>query len=90
MAEEIEIQKCNFRNFRSPMTSTLTLERVEVTRMRISGRGLPTHQIRSKSGKLLVDGRNYGRMDITYNIRSIGTSPGYDLKIDSLVQGNVF
>jgi len=28
MAEEIDLEKCNFRNFRDPMTLTLTLDRV--------------------------------------------------------------
>jgi len=28
MAEEIDLEKCNFRNFRSPVTLTLTLDRV--------------------------------------------------------------
>jgi len=32
---------------RSPVTFTSTLDQVEVTRVHISGRGLPTHQIRS-------------------------------------------
>jgi len=36
---------------------TLTLDRVEVTLVRICGRGLPTHQIRWKSEKLFVDVR---------------------------------
>jgi len=62
--EEIDLEKCNFRNFRSPvtLTLTLTLDRVEVILVRISGRGLPTHQVRSKSEKkLFVDVRTYGR-----------------------------
>jgi len=42
-AEEIDLEKCNFRNFRSSVT--LTLDRIEVTRVGISGQGLPTHQI---------------------------------------------
>jgi len=45
MAEEIELEKCNFRNFRSSVTSILTLAKVEVILVRISGRDLPTHQI---------------------------------------------
>jgi len=45
-AEEIDLEKCTFRNFGSSMTLTLTLDRVEVTLVRTSGRGLPTHQIR--------------------------------------------
>jgi len=28
MAEETDLEKCNYRNFRSPMTLTLTLDRV--------------------------------------------------------------
>jgi len=28
MAEEIDVEKCNFQNFRSPVTLTLTLDRV--------------------------------------------------------------
>ena len=50
MAEEIDLEKCNFRNFRSSMT--LTLDRVEVILIRICGPGLPTHQIELKSEKL--------------------------------------
>jgi len=64
MAEEIDLEKCNFRNFRSSVTLTLTLDRVEVILVRISGRleayqVVPTHQIRSKSEKktFFVDGR---------------------------------
>jgi len=40
MAEEIDLEKCNFRNFGSSVTLTLTLDRVEVTLVRICGRGL--------------------------------------------------
>jgi len=54
-AEEIDLEKCNFRNFGSSLT--LTLDRVEVTLVRICGRDLPTHQIRWKSGKTFVDVR---------------------------------
>ena len=56
-AEKIELEKCNFCNFGSSMT--LTLDRVEVTRVRICGWGLPTHQIRSKLDKLFVDVRTH-------------------------------
>jgi len=42
MEEEIDIEKCNFRNFSSSMTLTLTLDRVEVILVRILRRGLPT------------------------------------------------
>jgi len=63
MAEEIDQEKCNFQNFRSLVTLILTLDRVEVTMMRISNQDLPTHQIRSKSDKLFVDRRTYVRTD---------------------------
>ena len=61
-AEEIDLQKCNFRNFGRSVTLTLTLDGVEVTLVRIRGGGLPTHQIRSKSVNFLwmyvqTDGR---------------------------------
>jgi len=59
MAEEIDLEKCTFRNFGSSVTLTLTLDRVEVTLVRISGRGLPTHQIRWKLEKLFVDVRTH-------------------------------
>ena len=55
MAEEIDLEKCNFGNFRSSVYLILTLHRLEVTLVHISGRGLPTHQMRSKSEKLFVD-----------------------------------
>jgi len=58
-AEEINVEKCNFHNFGSSVT--LTLDRVEVTLVHISGRGLPIHQIKSKSEKLYVDVRTNGR-----------------------------
>jgi len=43
MAQEIDLEKCNFPNFRSSLTLTLTLDRVEVIFLCICGRGLPTH-----------------------------------------------
>ena len=55
MAEEINLEKCIFCNFGSSFT--LTLDRVKVILMCISGRDLPIHQIRSKSDKLFVDVR---------------------------------
>ena len=58
MAEEIDLEKYTFRNFGSSVTLTLTLDRVEVTLVRICGRGLPTHKIRWKSEKLFVDVRS--------------------------------
>jgi len=76
MAEEIDLEKCTFRNFGSSVTLTLTLDRVEVTLVCISGRGLPTHQIRWKSEKLFVDvrtdvrtnGRTDGRTHLSSNL----------------------
>jgi len=58
MAEEIDLENCNFRNFRSSVT--LTSDRVNVILLRISGRGLSTYQIRWKSEKLFVDVRTDG------------------------------
>jgi len=52
----------------------LTLDRVEVTLVRICGRGLPTYQIRWKSEKLFVDVRTDGRMD-TPEFQSTRSSP---------------
>ena len=63
MAEEIGLEKCTFRKFGSSVTLTWTLDRVEVTLVRICGRGLPTHQIRWKAEKLFVDVRMYVRTD---------------------------
>jgi len=60
------LEKCNLRNFGGSVTLTLTLDRVEVTGLRISGRDLPTYQIRSKSEKLC--GRTDGRTHLTSNL----------------------
>jgi len=59
-AEEIDLEKCTFRNFGSSVTLTLTLDRVEVILVRTSGQDLPTNQIKWKSEKLFVDVRTYG------------------------------
>jgi len=77
MAEEIDLQKCNFQNFRSSVT--LILDCVKVTLMRISGRNLPTHQIKSKSEKLFVDGHMDGWMAEFQSSRSIRSSLSDDL-----------
>jgi len=63
MAEEIDLEQCNFSNFRSSLTLILTLDRVKVTLVCICGRGIPTHQIRSRLEKLFVDIRTYIQMD---------------------------
>jgi len=63
MAEETDLEKCTFQNFRSPVT--LILDQVEVTLVRISSRRLPKHQIRSKSEKLFVDVQMDGRTHLS-------------------------
>jgi len=72
MAEEIDLEKSTFRNFGSSVTLTLTLDRIEVTLVRICGRGLPTHQIRWKSEKnflwTYVRVRTDGRTQLSSNI----------------------
>jgi len=70
-AEEIDLEKCDFRNFTSSMT--LTLDRVEVILVCISGRSLSTNQIRAKSKKnfLWTDGCT----DTPDFSKSIRTSP---------------
>jgi len=60
-AEEIDLEKCTFRNFGSSVT--LTLDRVEVKLVRTCGRGLPTHQIRWKSEKIFL--WTYGRTHLS-------------------------
>jgi len=77
MAEEIDVEKCTFCTFRSSVTLTLTLDGVEVTLVRICGRGLPTHQIRWKSEKLVVDVRTYGGTHLSSNL--LGHRRGDDL-----------
>jgi len=71
MAEKIDLEKCNFRNFRSSVTLILSLDWVEVTLVHISGPGLPTHQIRSKSEKTFcrqTDGHIDGQTDLSSNL----------------------
>ena len=82
MAEEIDLKKYTFRNFGSSVTLTLTLDRVEVTLVRICGRGLPTHQSRWKSEKLFVDVRTDGRTHLSSNL--LGHRRGDDLKIEGV------
>jgi len=82
-AKEIDLEKCNFLNFGSSVTLTVTLDWVEVTLVCISGRGLPTDQIRSKSEKLFVDiltDEQTYRWSDTPEFQSIRSSPGDDLK----------
>ena len=90
MAEEIDLEKCTFCNF----GSSVTLNRVEVTLVRICGRGLPTHQIRWKSEKTFcgrTDGRTEGRTHLSSNL--LGHRRGDDLKMGwfgvvSITQGH--
>ena len=63
-AEEIDLEKCTFRNFGSSVT--LTLDRVEVRLVCICGQGLPTHQIRWKSEKRFVDVRTHMDLEVFY------------------------
>jgi len=77
MAEEIELEKCNFQNFRSPMT--LTLDRVIRHTVgipsRISHRPLSTYQISLKSEITFcywTDGRMYRRMYVRTDIPTDG------------------
>ena len=77
MAEQIDLEKCTFRNFGSSVTLALTLDRVVVTLVRICGRGLPTHQIRWKSEKIFVDVRTDGRTHLSSNL--LGHRRGDDL-----------
>jgi len=82
MADDIDLEKCNFHKFGSSMTLTLTLDRVEVALMHISDRDLPTHQIRWKSEKLSVDVQTDGGTDGRTDGRSHLSSnplPGDDL-----------
>jgi len=74
--EEIDLEKCNFRNFGRIVTLTLTLDRVEVMLVRICGGGLPTHQIKPKSEKLFVDVRTD-----TSEFQSTRSSVGYGPKM---------
>jgi len=60
------------------VTLTLTIDRVEVTLVRICGRGLPTHQIRWKSEKLFVDVRSSNLL---------GHRGGDDLKMHDVLPG---
>ena len=79
MAEEIDLEKCTFRNFVSSVTLTLTLDQVEVTLVCICSQGLPTHQITWKYGKTFC-GRTDGRTQLQI-VDLLGHRQGDDLKI---------
>jgi len=78
IAEEIHLEKCDFWNF----PSSLTLHRVEVILVPISGQGLPTHQIRLKSEKLFLDVRMDGRTQLSI-VDLLGHRRGDDLKMEN-------
>ena len=61
MAEEIDLEKC-IRDL------DLDLRSGQGHTVRISGRGLPTHQIRWKSEKLFVDVWTDGRTHLSSNL----------------------
>ena len=80
MAEERDLEKCNFRNFRSLVTLILTLDLVEVTGVHIRSRSTHTPNY-IEIGKLFVDGRKCvltdGRTDPSSSLL-----PGDDQKIE--------
>ena len=57
MAEEIDLEKCTFRNFGSFMTLTLTLDRVEVTLVAYVVEVYPHTKLDGNRKKLFVDVR---------------------------------
>ena len=77
-AEEIDPEKCNFRNFGRSLTLILTLDRVEDSLMRMCGQGLPTYQIISISEKLFVYGCTDGHTTPDFS-KSIRPSPSDNL-----------
>jgi len=65
MAEEIDLEKCNFRNVRRPVTLTLTLNRViRHTVVRHSSTSVYKPNFIEIGKKLFVDGRKYGRKKV--------------------------
>ena len=75
MAEDIALEKCNFRNNGSSVTLTLTLDRVEVKLVCICGQGLPYTQNYMEIGKTFVDVRTD-----TPEFQSTRSSPKIKLK----------
>ena len=61
MVDEIDLEKSNFRNFRKPVFLTFTLDRVDVTVMRICEVYRHTKLDRNRKKKLFVDVRTDGR-----------------------------
>jgi len=68
-AEKFDLEKCTFRNFRSSVTLTLTLDRVEVTLVRICGRVYPHTKLDGNWKNFLwTYGRTYGRTHLSSNL----------------------
>jgi len=68
MAEETDLEKCNFSNLRSPVT--LTLDRVIWHNVvHHSSTSIYTPKIETGK-KLLVDGRTYVRTDVRTYVRT--------------------
>ena len=64
MAEEIDLEKCDVQNFRSSVTLILTLDRVEVILVHISGEVCPHTKLdRNWTNFLWMDGHTYGCTD---------------------------
>jgi len=87
MAEEIDLEKCNFRKFKSPvtLTLTLTLDRVEIILMHICGRVYPHTKLDRNRKNFLW---TYGWTD-TPEFQSIRSLTGDDLKITVRWYGHV-
>jgi len=92
MAEEINLEKCNFRNFRSPVTLTLRSDRVIWHTSCISHRPLSTYQFSLKSEKLFVDRRTDVRTDVPTDghfrppLMLLGRLRGVDLKSHGMIK----
>jgi len=74
MAEEIDLEKCNFLNIRSSVTLTFTLDRVEVTLVAYTVEVYPHIKLdrNRKKDFLWTDGRMYVRTGMTSNIDLLG------------------
>jgi len=94
MAEEIDLEKCNFQNFRSPVTLTLTLNRViRHTIMHQSSTSIyKPNFIKIIKNFLWTDGWTYVRMDVPTDghfrpqLMLLGRLRGVDLKM--VLNGN--
>ena len=80
-ADEIDLEKCNFLDFGSSVTLTLTLDPVEVTLVCIRGQGLPHTKLHGNRKNFLS---TYGRTDGLTRLQIVdvlGHRRGDDLKI---------